>query len=378
MRFAPPAALRPTDRGGGLNQTSVRAWNERHVMSLLRQHEWLSRADITQLSGLSAQAVSVIISALEADQLISTGELLRGKVGPPARLLALNPDGAFSIGLKIGLKSTDLVLLDFVGGLRHSAALSYERPDRDAVLGWADQAIAAAVATLPPKLASRIIGLGVSLPEEIENWPLDGWPGLGKWSEIDLEQRLAAASGLPVFLQNDVTAAAGTEVILGVSRELGNFAYVFVGARTAIRLVLNSHIHAGREGPDPIPSLLDLESALRAAGVDAEQMWDVTGPWRFDAALADRWQGDVARGLATATEALARFVDVTTVVVDGRLPADVRTSLCERLRRALGDVGLTQQVAEGHAGPLAKSIGAASLPLHSRFMVDEVGLAARR
>jgi len=35
MRFAPPTAIRVDDRVGGLNQISVRSYNERLVMSLL-------------------------------------------------------------------------------------------------------------------------------------------------------------------------------------------------------------------------------------------------------------------------------------------------------------------------------------------------------
>lgn len=378
MRFAPPAALRPVDRGGGLNQTSVRAWNERHVMSLLRKHEWLSRMDITQLSGLSAQTVSVIIAALESDSLIATGALLRGKVGPPSRLLALNPDGAFALGLKIGLKSTDLVLMDFVGGIRETASLSYVRPDRDAVLAWTEKEIVRLSTSLPAGHRKRIVGIGVSLPDELEDWPLPDWPHDAPWREIDLEDRLGQASGLSVYLQNDATAAAGTEIILGASREPGNFAYIFVGARTAVRLVLDNHIHAGRQPGMPIPSLVDLAEALRAAGQDPAAIWALPASWAFDAAVLDKWREEFATRVVASMNVLTQFVDIAMIVVDGRIPADERTTLCRRLVAGLAAAGLSLAVEEGHGGQLAKAVGAASLPLHSRFMVDEVGLASRR
>ena len=82
MRFAPPLAMRVGDRGGGLNQTSVRTYNERLVMSLLRQRTSLSRMELGQHSGLSAQTVSVIVRALEKDGLVLPGEVQRGRVGP--------------------------------------------------------------------------------------------------------------------------------------------------------------------------------------------------------------------------------------------------------------------------------------------------------
>jgi hypothetical protein len=40
---------------------------------------------------------------------------LRGRVGQPSQPIALNPDGAFSIGVQIGRRNLDVALLDFTG-----------------------------------------------------------------------------------------------------------------------------------------------------------------------------------------------------------------------------------------------------------------------
>src|SRR3546814_14915375 len=69
---------------GGANQVRVRAYNERLVLSLVRLHGSLSKADITRRSGLSAQTVSVIMRSLEKEGLLLRGEPVRGKVGPPS------------------------------------------------------------------------------------------------------------------------------------------------------------------------------------------------------------------------------------------------------------------------------------------------------
>src|SRR4051812_24102500 len=115
MRFAPPPAMRAADRGGGLNQTSVRSYNEMLVLSLLRKHASLSRMELVQLSGLSAQTISVIVRALERDELIVAKEARRGRVGPPMIPMSLNPDGAFALGFSVSAAGVDAVLLDFCG-----------------------------------------------------------------------------------------------------------------------------------------------------------------------------------------------------------------------------------------------------------------------
>ena len=79
-----PTSSGTTDLSGGANQVRVRAYNERLVLSLVRRHKGLSKAEIARRSGLSAQTVSVIMRSLESDGLLVRGALLRGKVKPDA------------------------------------------------------------------------------------------------------------------------------------------------------------------------------------------------------------------------------------------------------------------------------------------------------
>ena len=77
MRFAPPNPLRIADRASGLNAVSVRGYNERLVLSLLLQNKDITRLQIGEQTGLSAQTVSVIIRSLEQEGLIAKGEAQR-------------------------------------------------------------------------------------------------------------------------------------------------------------------------------------------------------------------------------------------------------------------------------------------------------------
>ncbi len=49
---------------------------------------------------------------------------------------ALNPDGALSLGLKIGRRSSDLVLIDLVGGVRGSLHETYAYPTPAGILDF--------------------------------------------------------------------------------------------------------------------------------------------------------------------------------------------------------------------------------------------------
>ena len=64
----------------GTTQSGVRLYNERLVLSLIRKHGSLPKAEIAKLTGLSAQTVSVIVRQLEADGLVLKEKPQRGKV----------------------------------------------------------------------------------------------------------------------------------------------------------------------------------------------------------------------------------------------------------------------------------------------------------
>jgi hypothetical protein len=105
-------------RSRGTSQSDVGLYHERQILSLIRRQRGVAEVEIARLTGLSTQTTTVIINRLEADGLLLTGEPQRRRIGQPSVPHALNPDGAFGLGLMIGRRSSDLVLMDFTAGIR--------------------------------------------------------------------------------------------------------------------------------------------------------------------------------------------------------------------------------------------------------------------
>ena len=122
----------------------MRIYNERVVLTLLRRHGSLAKADITRLTGLSAQAVSIIMRKLEAEGLLQRGKptRIRGKVGQPSIPMSLAPGGAYFFGLKIGWRSSVLVLIDFLGKIVDQVQQNYPYPTPENTVQFALEGIA--------------------------------------------------------------------------------------------------------------------------------------------------------------------------------------------------------------------------------------------
>src|ERR1700745_679035 len=87
---------------GGANQAGVRLYNERLLLSLVRRFGPVSKIEVARLTGLSVQSTSAIMNRLQAEGLLKREAPLRGRVGQPTIPLSIDPEGAYSLGLKIG------------------------------------------------------------------------------------------------------------------------------------------------------------------------------------------------------------------------------------------------------------------------------------
>ncbi len=146
----------------GTNQSGMRDHNERLVLSLVRQNGSLAKSDIARMTGLSAQTVSVIMRKLEDDGLLLRLEPVRGRIGQPSVPMALDPHGAFFIGLKIGRRSAELVLIDFLGNIRAMLQHSYRYPAPREAIAFVADGMRKLTAELTPTESKRIAGLGVA------------------------------------------------------------------------------------------------------------------------------------------------------------------------------------------------------------------------
>ncbi len=380
----------------GTTQNGVRLYNERLVLSLIRQYGQLPKAELARLTGLSAQTVSVIVRLLEKDKLVIKGKPQRGKVGQPLTPFRLNPDGAFSIGLKVGRRSGDLLLLDLTGKVRAKVYQPYRFPAPQELLSFVATGVEELLKGLSPSQRKNISGLGIAAPFELWNWEeATGAPRdvMEAWRGFDLAAELIKLVSWPVHYCNDATAACAAELLFGKGSKHRNYAYFYVGYFVGGGVVINGHIfqghsgYAGAMGPLPIyiqgqkpqqllhnASLYVLEQQLLAAGLDHMLLAKSPDDWAGIEKYLDAWLDQTAKSLAYAAVSSMSVIDFEAIIIDGAMPNYVRADLVARTRKALQTFdtrGLPAfTIEEGSIGIDARALGAASLPLFANFIID--------
>jgi predicted NBD/HSP70 family sugar kinase len=388
MHHAAPSS---SPRTLGSNQIGMREFNERVVLQAIRLHGSLPKAELARMTGLSTQTVSVIINRLLDEGLVIKLDSLRGKVGQPSQPIALAPDGAFSIGVQIGRRKLDVVLLDFAGAIRHRASVAYSTPSVDAVFAEIAAQLQQVEQLLGADLA-RITGIGLAAPLMFGGWqqlvhmtPLDA----DAWTRTSMRERLQALTRLPVQFAKDTAAACVAELVAGRGRGLKSYLYLFIDTLIGGGLVIDSQPHsgvygnAGAVGSMPlgvtagsgrapqllgVASLVRLEEMFAAQGLAVDDARPLDAPWL---PVTEQWLAEAATAIAFAINGSACLLDLDGVIVDGAMAPDLLVRLLEALRTAMGRYSwegvMRPALLQGEVGADAKVIGAAYLPLHANF-----------
>ena len=397
----------------GSSQGGLRQYNERVVLQVVRLHGPLPAAEIARLSQLTAQTVSMITKRLLDDGLLLKGAPQRGKVGQPSVPLRLNPEGAYAIGIKIGRRSMDVVLLDFTAQVRQRWQLDYAHADPDQLLAEIAARLKDIRKKLGPVQRHRVQGIGIAAPLAMGGWQqLLGLPDAvaRKWQRFDIALQVGRLTALPVTLIKDTAAACVAELVAGRGRSVSSFLYVFVDTFIGGGLVLDSHLRGGNTGnagavgslplwtmPARSPagtenapadkaafappaqllsvaSLLALERAYTAAGLDRAAVADTRAlqtPWLPH---TQAWLAEAAAAIAQAVHSAACLLDLEGAILDGNfsreLLAAMQSQTVSALRRYDWE-GVTQpQLMAGTIGSDARALGGALLPLYANFAPD--------
>ncbi len=208
----------------------VRQRNLSRLLRLVHEGGPLSRATLTEATGLNRSTIADLVSELARRGLvIEHAPAAAGRVGRPSPVVAASADVVAiaanpevdaleiaAIGLDRSVRLRDRIELDHLATPEEIAHLLAERITR-----WRGDALASA----------RIVAVGLAVPGLVS--ALDGLvrtaPHLG-WTDAPVRDLVTAATGLPTTVGNDASLGVIAEHLFGAGRGVDDLVYLNGGA----------------------------------------------------------------------------------------------------------------------------------------------------
>lgn len=370
--------------------------NERKVLAHIRRAGLLTKADITRLTGLSAQSATTIINRLHEDGFLNPLEAVRGKIGQPSTPFELCPDGACSIGIKVGRRSLSVITMSFMNQTIDEITHVYEYPNYERIFEWIREDVTTLVGKLSTAQKQRFVGIGLAVPNMLQYWEgIIGAPkgAMSSWATVDLQSEISELTGFDVYQINDATAACLAEASIDQSTKSSTFLYFYVGTFVGGGMMIDGHVYSGgtgnaaavgslpthiseskNEAPSQLlenASIIKLEALSEAAGVPIAVFTQELALDQVSDKVFEGWVSTAAPALAYSILCGQAFMDTDTVVVDSDLSRELLNRLIERVVESIDDYDLQglsmPTVIPGTLGIPAKAKGGAVLPMHAKF-----------
>jgi N-acetylglucosamine repressor len=233
-----------------VTQALVRHINERRLIGLIRTAGPLARAEIARRLKLTRAAVTGVV-----DDLMTRGLVVespepadaRREVGRPGIAVALAPDGAYFLGIEIGVGVARLAIIDLAARPVTTDSLAFARTDAPQKIVAAIGARAKTLLAHPP-WAGRVRAAGITVPGlvradgHVVNLPILGW------RDLDLAPLLSAALPIPVHLENNANAGAFGHVYAEPESGRGVMVYLKLGTGCGGAVILDGRLLRGASG----------------------------------------------------------------------------------------------------------------------------------
>ncbi|KWV34016.1 ROK family transcriptional regulator [Micromonospora rifamycinica] len=217
------------------------------MLDLLRTRGTLSRVELAELSGRTQARITHVVRRLIDGGLVREVGREQQSRGQPRRLLELEADAWYAVGVQFDRTTTTIVVIDFAG--RRIATAGFR--------GTGTSGPDAAVATLAGHVddlvhrtgvpRERVLGVGLVThgPQDRERGMLLMAHPTPDWLQYPLTSSLSSRLGLPVLLENDATAAATGEQWSGTV-PTDTFGLIYLGSGLGGSVVADGNAYRGR------------------------------------------------------------------------------------------------------------------------------------
>jgi glucokinase-like ROK family protein len=230
------------------NRDLIRAINRSIILNTIKTYGSVDRAKIARLTGLSPATVTGISAELIEEGLIFEKEPGDSRGGRRPILLAINPQGAYVVGVKLMEGHLTGALTDLEATIISRRTISLLTPEPETVVNTMAQLVEQLL--LEAGISQhKLIGIGMGMAGIVDsaNGVLRQTPYF-PWRNLPLGEMLQARLQVPVYIDNDVNTLTLAERWFGAGQGIDHFLTVTVGRGVGLGIVVNGQFYRGATG----------------------------------------------------------------------------------------------------------------------------------
>jgi predicted NBD/HSP70 family sugar kinase len=362
---------------------------EKRLLWRLRTHGPQARSQLAHAMQVSNGAITKLSRGLLTLGLVEEvgSQAAQGR-GRPTVPLRVSAAGGYAVGVAMYTGILEIALVDYAGSIISLTTEELDPIDPRHFARLVDRRIHE-LAVEHRLLSSRLYGVGLSVPGPPLSRDGNRWNvvrNLPGWQNVPLRQIMDETLGLPVWLENDATAAALAEYYLGgLMRRCSIAVVILLGHGVGAGIISEGRLMRGEVGgggeigllyPNghPRPTTLDLLATLQADGCHVKSLADFEKATGGFEGTIERWLDRAADQLLLAVNTAIAWLDPGAIRLISPLPMSIIQQLADRLNNGpivWGDhhrpdceVG-QYDIEVSTLGGAASALGAALLPIHA-------------
>lgn len=277
------------------------------VLDLIRARGPISRTDLAAQTGLTAATMSNVARQLLEEGLIRETGFGRPNGGRPVVLLEVDDSARYAVGVQLGGETVTYVAVNLAGdvvGRIRSRGAGTDEPNA-MVAGIVDQIRRMLVGLGIDE--ARVVGIGVAAPGPLDlvSGTVLGPPHMAAWQHVPLRNMIADATGWPVALDNDATAAALGDFWSGATEGARAHSTIYLGLGLGAGVLVDGTVFRGASSNTAEIGHIVVASDSGGRPVIAEELADPA------AVVRSAWKdpGEAER-LALAGDDFSQFIAI--------------------------------------------------------------------
>jgi glucokinase-like ROK family protein len=225
----------------------IKKINTSIVLDVIVRQYPLSRARISEITGLTKATVSSLVNDLIASHMVTESGMGESSGGRKPVMLLFNKSAGYAIGIDLDIHSIKGVLTDLEGNIVDEIKLDLEALSVDAVTAHLKTSIRQLIER-SPQSPCGIIGIGIGVPGMVnEAGTIVFAPNLA-WENVSIHRLLAEEFAIPVIIDNEANAGAVGEKQFGAGKSASNLIYVSLGVGIGTGIIIKNELYRGFSG----------------------------------------------------------------------------------------------------------------------------------